>query len=124
MGISITFSGHAAGLSAKLAADLRDFRLPLETGAIIHREHGLLAETNAMFDAELLTTLTLLAAAVLSGGLAIYAAYRWYRTLKQPASSTRDDLAQLRRALKEQRLDPDEAARILAAIERQKSHED
>jgi hypothetical protein len=73
-----------------------------------------------MLDAELLTTLALLAAAVLSGGLAIYAAYRWYRTLKQPASNARDDLAQLRRALKEQRLDPDEAARVLAAIERQR----
>jgi hypothetical protein len=73
-----------------------------------------------MFDSDLLTTIALLAAVVLSGGLVIYATYRWYRTLKQPASNARDDLAQLRRALKEQRLDPDEAARVLAAIERQR----
>jgi hypothetical protein len=58
--------------------------------------------TASVFDSELTLMYAVLLALLLAGGVAIYAAYRWYRTLKQPAPTSSEDLAELARALQEQ----------------------
>jgi hypothetical protein len=76
-------------------------------------------------NAELTLMYAVLLALLLAGGVAIYAAYRWYRTLKQPTPTSSEevaDLADLARALQEQgELDAAEAEKIRAAVERQRT---
>jgi hypothetical protein len=72
-----------------------------------------------LFDPDVVTTYAVLVALLVGGGLLIYAAFRWYRTLRQPTSTAGEDLAQLNLTLQEQGLAPEELERIRAAIERQ-----
>jgi hypothetical protein len=77
-----------------------------------------------IFDSELTLMYAALLALLLAGGVAIYAAYRWYRTLKQPAPTSSEDLAELVRALHEQgKLDAEEAEKVRAAAERLRNHQ-
>jgi hypothetical protein len=77
----------------------------------------------SIFDSELTLMYAVLLALLLAGGVAIYAAYRWYRTLKQPAPTSRGDLAEFARTLQEQgELDAEEAEKIRAAAERLRNH--
>jgi hypothetical protein len=59
-----------------------------------------------------------LVAAVLSGAVAVYAAYRWYRTSKEISSTRLDDLAELEKSLQDGALAPEEVERVRAAIQR------
>jgi hypothetical protein len=73
----------------------------------------------SIFDSELTLMYAVLLALLLAGGGGIYAAYRWYRTLKQPAPTSSEDLAEFARVLQEQgELDAEEAEKIRAAAER------
>jgi hypothetical protein len=76
----------------------------------------------SFLDSELTLLYAALLAILLAGGVAIYATYRWYRTLKQPAPTSSDDLAEFARALQQQgELAPEEAEKIRAALDRQRS---
>jgi hypothetical protein len=76
---------------------------------------------SALSDPDLLLAWLILAGVLLVGGLAIYAATRWYRNLNQPPSTSGEDLGQLPRAL-EQELSPEEMERLRAAIERRQDN--
>jgi hypothetical protein len=79
-----------------------------------------------VFDAELLTTSAVLLAVMMGGAVAVWLTFRWYRNLKQSLSAPDDALAQLTRALEDEEaeFDPEDVARIRAAIERQKQRAD
>jgi hypothetical protein len=78
----------------------------------------------SLYDPELLATYAALLIVLVCGVVAVYAAFRWYRGLKQLTSTRSEDLAQLAQALEEQDgLNPDELQRVRAALERQKSSE-
>jgi hypothetical protein len=73
----------------------------------------------SFFDPELLALYGILLLVLTGGGLIIYAAYRWYRNLKNAPSSRSDDLAQLTNIVEGQsELGADERERVLAALER------
>jgi hypothetical protein len=74
----------------------------------------------SLIESDLALMYVVLLAVLLAGGIAIYAAYRWYRTLNQETTTPAgEDLAQLAQALQEQgELDAEEMAKIRAAVER------
>lgn len=75
----------------------------------------------SLFESELTLMYAVLLALLLAGGVAIYAAYRWYRTLKEPPQSS-EALDQLARALEQPgALDAEEAEKLRAALERGKA---
>jgi len=74
------------------------------------------------FQSDLTLMYAVLLVILLAGGIAIYAAFRWYRTLKEPPSPDGADLAQFARALEEQSdLAPEELAKVRAAVEKARS---
>jgi hypothetical protein len=75
----------------------------------------------SLFDPELVAMYAVLLIVLVCGGIAIHAAYRWYRNLKQPSLTSSEDLAQFARTLQEQGdLDPEELKSVRAALERHK----
>jgi hypothetical protein len=74
------------------------------------------------FQSELTLMYAVLLVVLLAGGIAIYAAFRWYRTLKEPPPGEGEDLAQFARALEEEGdLAPEEVEKVRAAVEKAKS---
>jgi hypothetical protein len=119
--IPAAFAAEDVRLSAGLPLNLREFRPPLGSGAIIHSEQR---PNASIFDPELLATGILLLAVLLCGGGAVWLAFRWFRSLKREPSAADEDFAQLGRALEEQKeLDPAEVERIRAVIQRRKNGE-
>jgi hypothetical protein len=73
------------------------------------------------FDPEVVLTYIALFLLLGLGATVFYTACRWFRSLKNAPSTRSDDLAQLESALAdEEELDPDERARVRAALERNK----
>ncbi len=73
------------------------------------------------FDPEVLLTYIALFLLLGLGATVFYTTCRWYRSLKNTPSTHGDDLAQLESALAdEDELDPEERARVRAALERNK----
>src|SRR5439155_15924740 len=79
------------------------------------------AET-VLFDPEFVLMVAALVLVLTVGGVAIQAACRWYRNLKQtPAAGSAEDAQQWIQALEEEEdLDAEELARLRAALDKQK----
>ena len=75
-----------------------------------------------LFDPEFVLTVAALVLVLTVGGVAIHAAYRWYRNLKQtPTGAGAEDAQQWIQSLEQdEELDAEELARLRAALDKQK----
>src|SRR5207237_303017 len=96
----------------------------LEPSAMTTREPLLCPADSPLFDPEFVLTTVALVLVLALGGVIIRGAFRWYRGLKQPSSTSGDDQVQLMQALEEDELDPQELERVRAAIQKQQPKPD